>query len=84
MTMHHLIYLINGCYGDKGEKIMVWPTENLWRILKEMIYEGGRQITSKQQLWEAIVTQIQAETVQTLTSSTDAGLVKLLSNQWSC
>ncbi|CAI9556623.1 unnamed protein product, partial [Staurois parvus] len=61
--------------GIKGEKVMVWPPsspdlnpiENLWSILKQKIYEGGRQFTSKQQLWEAILTsckQIQAETVQ--------------------
>lgn len=80
--------------GIKGEKVMVWPPsspdlnpiENLWSILKQKIYEGGRQFTSKQQLWEAILTsckQIQAETVQKLTSSMDARLVKLLSNKGS-
>lgn len=80
--------------GIKEEKVMVWPPsspdlnpiENLWSILKQKIYEGGRQFTSKQQLWEAILTsckQIQAETVQKLTSSMDARLVKLLSNKGS-
>ncbi|CAI9539051.1 unnamed protein product [Staurois parvus] len=80
--------------GIKGEKVMVWPPsspdlnpiENLWSILKQKIYEGGRQFTSKQQLWEAILTsckQIQAETVLKLTSSMDARLVKLLSNKGS-
>ncbi|CAI9600647.1 unnamed protein product [Staurois parvus] len=80
--------------GIKGEKVMVWPPsspdlspiENLWSILKQKIYEGGRKFTSKQQLWEAILTsckQIQAETVQKLTSSMDARLVKLLSNKGS-
>ncbi|CAI9612864.1 unnamed protein product [Staurois parvus] len=62
------------------------PIENLWSILKQKIYEGGRQFTSKQQLWEAILTsckQIQAETVQKHTSSMDARLVKLLSNKGS-
>ncbi len=45
--------------GIKGEKLMVWPPsspdlnpiENLWSILKRKIYEGGRQLASKQQLW---------------------------------
>uniref|UniRef100_A0A8C5MML4 Tc1-like transposase DDE domain-containing protein n=1 Tax=Leptobrachium leishanense TaxID=445787 RepID=A0A8C5MML4_9ANUR len=80
--------------GIKGAKVMVWPPsspdlnpiENLWSILKQKIYEGGRQFTSKQQLWEAIVTsckQIEAQTVQKLTSSMDARLVKLLSNKGS-
>ena len=73
---------------------MVWPPsspdlnpiENLWSILKQKIYEGGRQFTSKQQLWEAILTsckEIQAETVQKLTGSMDARIVKLLSNKGS-
>ena len=73
---------------------MVWPPsspdlnpiENLWSILKQKIYEGGRQFTSKQQLWEAILTsckEIQAETVQKLTRSMDARIVKLLSNKGS-
>ena len=63
--------------GIKGEKLMVWPPpspylnpiENLWSILKQKIYEGGRQFTSKQQLWEDILTsckEIQAETLQKL------------------
>ena len=80
--------------GIKGEKLMVWPpsspdlnpTENLWSILKQKIYEGGRQFTSKQQLWEAILTsckEIQAETLQKLTCSMDSRIVKLLSNKVS-
>ena len=73
---------------------MVWPpsspdlspTENLWSILKQKIYEGGRQFRSTQQLWEAILTsckEIKAETLQKLTSSMDAIIVKLLSNKGS-
>ncbi|CAJ0957317.1 unnamed protein product [Ranitomeya imitator] len=68
---------------------MVWPPsspdlnpiENLWSIIKHKIYEGGRQFTPKQQLWEAILTsckEIQAETLQKLTSSMDARIVKCL------
>ncbi len=49
--------------GIKGEKLMVWPPsspdlnpiENLWSILKRKIFEGGRQLASKQQVWEAIL-----------------------------
>ncbi|KAI4902938.1 hypothetical protein NFI96_005136 [Prochilodus magdalenae] len=46
--------------GIKGDKLMVWPPcspdlnpiENLWSIIKRSVYDGGRQFTSKQQLWE--------------------------------
>lgn len=81
--------------GIKGEKFMLWPPsspdlnpiENLWTILKQKIYEGGRQFTSKQQLWEAILTsckEIQAGTLQKLTSSMNAGLVKVISKKGFC
>ncbi|CAJ0964172.1 unnamed protein product [Ranitomeya imitator] len=74
--------------GIKGDKFMAWPpsfpdlnrTENLWSIIKQKIYEGGRQFTSKQRLWEAILTsckEVQAETLQKLTSSMDARIVKI-------
>ena len=80
--------------GIKGEKIMVWPPsspdlnpiENLWSILKRNIYEGGRQYTSKQQLWEAILAyanEIQAETIHGLTSSMNWRVVKLISKKGS-
>ncbi len=73
---------------------MVWPPsspdlnpiENLWSILKRKIYEGGRQLASKPQLWEAILTsckEIQAETLQKLTSSMDARIVKVISKKGS-
>ena len=77
--------------GIRGEKLPHPPLtstllRNFGRILKEQIYEGGRQFPSKQQLWEAILTsckEIQAETLQKLTSSMDARIVKLLSNKGS-
>ena len=80
--------------GIKGEKLMglspsspdLNPIENLWSILKQKIYEGGSQFTSKQLLWEAILTSckdIQAETVQKLTSSMDARIVKVISQKGS-
>ena len=80
--------------GIKGEKIMVWPPsspdlnpiENLWSILKRNIYEGGRQYTSKQQLWEAILAyanEIQAETIHGLTSSMNWRVVKVISKKGS-
>ncbi len=71
---------------------MVWPPsssdlnpiENVWSILKWKIYEDGRQLASKPQLWEAILTsckEIQAETLQNLTSSMDARIVKVISKK---
>ncbi|KAF0038755.1 hypothetical protein F2P81_009239 [Scophthalmus maximus] len=80
--------------GIKGEKLMVWPPsspdlnpiENLWSILKQKIYEVGRQFTSKQQLREAILTSckdIQAETLQERTRSMDARIVKVISKKGS-
>ena len=80
--------------GIKGEKLMVWPPsspdlnpiENLWSIIKQKIYVGGRQFTSKQVLWEAIMASckdIKAETIKELTSSMDARIVKLISKKGS-
>ncbi|XP_072006292.1 uncharacterized protein [Engystomops pustulosus] len=73
--------------GITGENLMVWPQSspefnpigNLWSIIKQKIYEGGRPITSTQQLSEAILTsckEIPTETLQKLTSSMDARIVK--------
>ena len=80
--------------GIKGEKLMVWPPsspdlnpiENLWSIIKQKIYVGGRQFTSKQVLLEAIMASckdIKAETIKELTSSMDARIVKLISKKGS-
>lgn len=67
--------------------ILSWPQLSpIDNILKQKIYEGWRQFTSKQQLWEDILTsykEIQAETLQKLTSSMDAKIVKLLSKMGS-
>lgn len=81
--------------GIKGEK--TWcghppsspelsPNENLSNILKKKIYEGGRQYTSKQQLWEAVLqppTEIQAETIHGLTRLMDERLFKVFSKKGS-
>ncbi|KAG8009288.1 Transposable element Tc3 transposase [Nibea albiflora] len=77
--------------GIREDKLMVWPPsspdlnpiENLWSIIKRSVYDGGRQFTSKQQLWEAILSSckaIEADTVQKLTNSMDE---KLLLNKGS-
>ncbi|KAL6458144.1 hypothetical protein MHYP_G00333740 [Metynnis hypsauchen] len=80
--------------GIKGDKLMVWPPcspdlnpiENLWSIIKRSVYDGGRQFTSKQQLWEGILSScktIEADTIQNLTNSMDERVQKLLSNKGS-
>ena len=83
-----------GAWGIKGDKLMVWPpsspdlnpVENLWSIIKQHVYEGDQQYTTKDQLWEAIVKycrDIQPETIQKLTGSMDGRIVKLLSQKGS-
>ncbi|KAL6468680.1 hypothetical protein MHYP_G00222040 [Metynnis hypsauchen] len=80
--------------GIKGDKLMVWPPcspdlnpiENLWSIIKRSVYDGGRQFTSKQQLWEGILSScktVEADTIQNLTNSVDERVQKLLSNKGS-
>lgn len=80
--------------GIKGDKLMVWPPcspdlnpiENLWSIIKRSVYDGGRQFTSKQQLWKGILSScetIKADTIQKLTNSMDERVQKLLSNKGS-
>ena len=63
---------------------MLWPPsfldpiENLWGILKKKLYEGGQQVTSTQQLCEAILPsskEIQEETADGLTSSMDETVI---------
>lgn len=88
-TMEHLAAM-----GIKGEKLTVWPPsaphhnpiENLSSILMQKIYEGGRQFTSPQLLWRAFLTsskESQSETLQQLTSSMDARIVRLISKKGS-
>ena len=78
--------------GFKDEKLMIWPPassdlnpiENYWSILKRHTYSGGRQYTSKDELWDGIckaVKNIGADQVQKLTNSVDSRLVEILSNK---
>ena len=73
---------------------MVWPPsspdlnpiEDLWSTLKRKIYDGGRQYSSKQRLWEAILAssnEIQAENIHGLTSLVDERVVKVISKKGS-
>jgi transposase len=80
--------------GIKEDKLMVWPAcspdlnpiENLWSILKQKIYQGGVQFSSKQELWEAILASAKAttpETIQELTKSVDQRLIDVISKKGS-
>jgi hypothetical protein len=75
-------------------KIMQWPAcspdlnpiENLWSILKRKIYLCGRQYTSKDDLWNAIMTaanEISSEVIENLTSSMDKRLFSLVNKNGS-
>lgn len=75
----------------KNGKIMQWPAcspdlnpiENFWSILKRKLYSGGKQFTSKNQLWDAILTaanDISSDEIKTLTSSMDRRLISVIAN----
>lgn len=79
---------LNSVFARQG-KIMHWPAcspdlnpiENLWSILKRKIYSGGRQYTSKNDLWEAVLTatnEITPDQIKNLTSSMDQRLFSLI------
>ena len=74
--------------GNHG-KIMQWPAcspdlnpiENLWSILKRKLYSSGRQYTSKDDLWNAVLTaakDISSDDVESLTSSMDQRLLSMI------
>lgn len=71
------------------DKLMVWPSlspdlnpiENLWSILKQKLYAGGRQFTNKEDLWreiEKICEKITPDTINKLTSSMDRRLLRVV------
>ena len=74
--------------GISENEIMDWPAnspdlnpiENYWGILKREIYEGGRQFSSMNDLWEAVkdaAKSVPPSTVLKLTSSMDNRLLEL-------
>ena len=76
--------------GIKNEKIMVWPPsspdlnpiENFWSLLKRKIYANSRQYTSKDELWNAIVTSagdIDPEDIRKLTKSIHDRFIEVIS-----
>ncbi|CAB3986813.1 Hypothetical predicted protein [Paramuricea clavata] len=80
-------------FGLKDEKLMIWPPAspgfnpigNYWSgILKRVIYSGGQQYTTKDELWHGIcqaARSIGANEVQKFTKSVDSRLLKILLNK---
>ena len=77
-----------------GDKLMTWPPsspdlncfENLWSILKMKVYAGGRQYSSKNELWETILDvcdNLEPSIIENLTSSMDTRITKLFSEKGS-
>lgn len=76
----------------KDETLMTWPPcspdlnpiENFWSILKRGVYEGGRQFTSKDALWNKILEvsrTITPSQIKKLTSSVDNRLFKVIARK---
>ena len=75
--------------GIKDAKLMVWPPlspdinpiENLWFVVKQRLYEAGKQYYNKNELKKAITKccrTISTETIKKLTASMDERLVKII------
>uniref|UniRef100_A0AAZ1Y4I0 Tc1-like transposase DDE domain-containing protein n=1 Tax=Oreochromis aureus TaxID=47969 RepID=A0AAZ1Y4I0_OREAU len=75
-----------------GEKLMTWPPcspdlnpiENLWSIIKCEIYKEGKQYTSLNSVWEAVVAaarNVDGEQIKTLTGSMDGRLLSVLAKK---
>ncbi|MGL5955124.1 MAG: transposase [Brevinema sp.] len=78
--------------GLKEEKLMTWPPcspdlnpiENLWSIIKCEIYKGGKQYTSLNSVWKAVVAaarNVDGEQIKTLTESMDGRLLSVLAKK---
>ncbi|KAJ8369355.1 hypothetical protein SKAU_G00093830 [Synaphobranchus kaupii] len=75
--------------GLKDDRLMTWPPsspdlnpiENLWALLKREIYSQGRQYTSLNSIWEAVVdasAKVDREQIKTLTNSMDGRLMAII------
>jgi len=75
-------------HGFKGNKLMDWPAcspdlnpiENYWSSLKRVLYADGKQFSSRDELWLAILDacrQLDQNLVKSLTQSMDNRLVKV-------
>ena len=75
--------------GFKNQNLMVWPPnspdlnpiENLWSIIKRIVYSDGKQFSSKAELWEAIQVDakyIDASTIANLTNSVNERIFEVI------
>ena len=75
--------------GIKDDRLMTWPPcspdlnpiENFWALVKQYVYVGGRQYSSKEDIWDAVQaasTHIRPEQVMSLTTSVDNRLLLVL------
>ncbi|KAJ1132592.1 hypothetical protein NDU88_010899 [Pleurodeles waltl] len=78
--------------GIKEGNLMTWPPcspdlnpiENLWSIIKCEIYKEGKQYTSLNTVWEAVVAaarNVDGEQIKTLTASMDGRLLSVLAKK---
>ena len=76
-------------FGFSDGRAMLWPAcspdlnpiENFWSQLTSKVYEGGRQFSSKKDLWEQIQTSaagINKDSIKQLTNSMDSRLLKVV------
>ena len=78
--------MFKSCLSD--EHLMTWPPnspdlnciENLWSIVKQKAYKGGKQFDNKDDLWVAVrsaFNEVNPSLVKQLTSSMDKRLVTI-------
>lgn len=57
------------------------PIENLWALIKREIYSGGKQYTSLNSVWEAVVAaaqKVDRQQIKKLTDSMDGRLLSVI------
>lgn len=78
--------------GIDGSKLMIWPPnspdvnpiEMLWSLIKQKVYENGKQYSSVDALWAAVCkacTEVPEEHLKNLVNGVDKRLVKLIKSK---